>query len=69
MKSPIPTPKPKSYYSSPFKPKVVRDEITPQLDPVINIEEPIIIEEPAAIEKSIEEIPKIKKPKSTDSKS
>ena len=34
MKSPVPFLKPKSYYSSPIKTPVIRDEIVPQIDPV-----------------------------------
>lgn len=70
MKSPVPFLKPKSYYSSPFKTPVIRDEIVPQIDPVkpvsvevtpspiieqIDIhEEQPIIEQPIEVEQLIE---------------
>lgn len=69
MKSPVPFLKPKSYYSSPFKTPVIRDEIVPQIDPVKPIpvdvapspiieqidihEEQPIIEQPIEVEQPI----------------
>jgi len=70
MKSPVPFLKPKSYYSSPFKTPVIRDEIVPQIDPVkpapvkvtpspiieqiVVHEEQPIIEQPIEVEQLIE---------------
>jgi len=51
MKSPVPFLKPKSYYSSPFKTPVIRDEIVPQIDPVRS--EPVVIAPPLIIEKTV----------------
>jgi len=75
MKSPVPFLKPKSYYSSPIKSPVTRDEIIVQRNPIQPIvedvvvpEEPIIVDEPLVeIEQPLEE-PIIEQPKSKKSK-
>ena len=75
MKSPVPFLKPKSYYSSPIKSPVIRDEITVQHNPIQPIvedivvpEEPVIVNEPLVeIEQPLEE-PVIEQPKSKKSK-
>jgi hypothetical protein len=75
MKSPVPFLKPKSYYSSPIKSPVTRDEIIVQRNPIQPIvedivvpEEPIIVDEPLVeIEQLLEE-PVIEQPKSKKSK-
>ncbi len=73
MKSPVPFLKPKSYYSSPIKSPVIRDEIIVQRNPIQPIvedivipEEPVIIDEPLVeieFEQPLEE-PVIEQPKS-----
>ena len=75
MKSPVPFLKPKSYYSSPIKSPVIRDEITIQRNPIQPIvedivvpEEPVIVDEPLVeIKQPLEELvieqPKLKKSK------
>jgi hypothetical protein len=75
MKSPVPFLKPKSYYSSPIKSPVIRDEITVQHNPIQPIvedivipEEPVIVDEPLVeLEQPLEE-PVIEQPKSKKSK-
>jgi hypothetical protein len=75
MKSPVPFLKPKSYYSSPIKSPVIRDEITVQRNPIQPVvedivvpEEPVIVDEPLVeIEQPLEE-PVIEQPKSKKSK-
>ncbi len=75
MKSPVPFLKPKSYYSSPIKSPVIRDEITVQHNPIQHVvedvvvpEEPVIVNEPLIeIEQPLEE-PVIEQPKSKKSK-
>jgi hypothetical protein len=75
MKSPVPFLKPKSYYSSPIKSPVIRDEIIVQRNPIQPIvddivvpEEPVIVDEPLVeIEQPLEE-PVIEQPKSKKSK-
>ena len=75
MKSPVPFLKPKSYYSSPIKSPVIRDEIIVQRNPIQSIvedvvvpEEPVIVDEPLVeIEQPLEE-PVIEQPKSKKSK-
>jgi hypothetical protein len=77
MKSPVPFLKPKSYYSSPIKSPVIRDEITVQHNPIQPIvedivipEELIIVDEPSVeieLEQPLEE-PVIEQPKSKKSK-
>ena len=75
MKSPVPFLKPKSYYSSPIKSPVIRDEITIQRNPIQSVvedivvpEEPVIVDEPLIeIEQLLEE-PIIERPKSKKSK-
>jgi hypothetical protein len=75
MKSPVPFLKPKSYYSSPIKSPVTRDEIIVQRNPIQPIvedvvvpEEPVIVDEPLVeIEQTLEE-PVIEQPKSKKSK-
>jgi len=75
MKSPVPFLKPKSYYSSPIKSPVTRDEIIVQRNPIQPIvedivvpEEPVIVDEPLVeIEQPLEE-PVIEQPKSKKSK-
>jgi hypothetical protein len=75
MKSPVPFLKPKSYYSSPIKSPVIRDEITVQHNPIQPVvedvvvpEEPVIVDEPLVeIEQTLEE-PVIEQPKSKKSK-
>jgi hypothetical protein len=75
MKSPVPFLKPKSYYSSPIKSPVIRDEITVQHNPIQPVvedivvpEEPVIVDEPLVeIEQPLEE-PVIEQPKSKKSK-
>jgi hypothetical protein len=78
MKSPVPFLKPKSYYSSPIKSPVTRDEIIVQRNPINPIqpivedivvpEEPVIVNEPLVeIEQPLEE-PVIEQPKSKKSK-
>jgi len=75
MKSPVPFLKPKSYYSSPIKSPVTRDEIIIQHNPIQPIvedivipEEPVIVDEPLVeIEQPLEE-PVIEQPKSKKSK-
>ena len=81
MKSPVPFLKPKSYYSSPIKSPVTRDEIIVQRNPIQPIvenivvpKEPVIVEEPVIIEEPLVEIeqpleePVIEQPKSKKSK-
>jgi hypothetical protein len=73
MKSPVPFLKPKSYYSSPIKSPVIRDEIIVQRNPIQPIvddivvpEEPVIVDEPLVeieFEQPLEE-PVIEQPKS-----
>jgi len=73
MKSPVPFLKPKSYYSSPIKSPVIRDEITVQHNPIQPIvedivvpDEPVIVDEPLVeieFEQPLEE-PVIDQPKS-----
>lgn len=71
MKSPVPFLKPKSYYSSPFKTPVIKDEIVVQRDPSLpSIIETIVQETPVETEPLVEieqpievEQPKPKKPK------
>lgn len=65
MKSPVPFLKPKSYYSSPFRTPVIKDEVIIQYDP----------SQPPVIEKTVQEIPietesqtEIEQPKSKKSK-
>jgi hypothetical protein len=75
MKSPVPFLKPKSYYSSPIKSPVIRDEIIVQRNPIQPIvedivvpEEPVIVDEPLVeIEQPLKE-PVIEQPKSKKSK-
>jgi hypothetical protein len=75
MKSPVPFLKPKSYYSSPIKSPVTRDEIIVQRNPIQPVvedivvpEEPVIVDEPLVeIEQPLEE-PVIEQPKSKKSK-
>jgi hypothetical protein len=77
MKSPVPFLKPKSYYSSPIKSPVIRDEIIVQRNPIQPIvedivipEELIIVDEPSVeieLEQPLEE-PVIEQPKSKKSK-
>ena len=75
MKSPVPFLKPKSYYSSPIKSPVTRDEITIQRNPIQSVvedivvpEEPVIVDEPLVeLEQPLEE-PVIEQPKSKKSK-
>jgi len=75
MKSPVPFLKPKSYYSSPIKSPVIRDEITIQRNPIQHVvedivvpEESVIVDEPLIeIEQLLEE-PIIERPKSKKSK-
>jgi fused signal recognition particle receptor len=80
MKSPVPFLKPKSYYSSPIKSPVTRDEIIVQRNPIQPVvedivvpEEPVIVE-PAIVDKPLVEIeqpleePVIEQPKSKKSK-
>jgi hypothetical protein len=75
MKSPVPFLKPKSYYSSPIKSPVTRDEIIIQRNPIQPIvedivipEEPVIVDEPLVeIEQPLEE-PVIEQPKLKKSK-
>lgn len=75
MKSPVPFLKPKSYYSSPIKSPVTRDEIIVQRNPIQPVvedvvvpEEPVIVDEPLVeIEQTLEE-PVIEQPKSKKSK-
>jgi hypothetical protein len=78
MKSPVPFLKPKSYYSSPIKSPVIRDEITVQHNPINPIqpivedivipEESVIVNEPLIeIEQPLKE-PVIELPKSKKSK-
>jgi hypothetical protein len=57
MKSPVPFLKPKSYYASPFKALVTKDEIVVQRNPIQHIiedivvpEEQVIVNEPATVE-------------------
>jgi hypothetical protein len=51
MKSPVPFLKPKSYYASPFKALVTKDEIVVQRDPIQHIVEDIVVpEEPATVD-------------------
>jgi len=80
MKSPVPFLKPKSYYSSPIKSPVIRDEITIQRNPIQSVVEDIVIPkepvivEPAIVDKPLVEIeqpleePVIEQPKSKKSK-
>jgi len=73
MKSPVPFLKPKSYYSSPIKSSVTRDEIIvqrnpiqPVVDDIVVPEEPVIVDEPLVeieFEQPLEE-PVIEQPKS-----
>jgi hypothetical protein len=57
MKSPVPFLKPKSYYSSPIKSPVTRDEIIVQRNPTQPIVEDIAIpEEPVIVDESLVEI-------------
>jgi len=73
MKSPVPFLKPKSYYSSPIKSPVTRDEIIVQRNPIQPVvedvvvpEEPVIVDEPLVeieFEQPLEE-PVIDQPKS-----
>jgi hypothetical protein len=75
MKSPVPFLKPKSYYSSPIKSPVTRDEIIVQRNPIQPIvedvvvpEEPVMVDEPLVeIEQPLEE-PVIEQPKLKKSK-
>jgi hypothetical protein len=77
MKSPVPFLKPKSYYSSPIKSPVTRDEIIVQRNPIQPVvedivvpEEPVIVDEPLVeieSEQPLEE-PVIEQPKSKKSK-
>jgi hypothetical protein len=75
MKSPVPFLKPKSYYSSPIKSPVTKDEIIVQRNPIQPVvedvvvpEEPVIVDEPLVeIEQPLEE-PVIEQPKSKKSK-
>jgi hypothetical protein len=62
MKSPVPFLKPKSYYASPFKALVTKDEIVVQRNPIQHIiedivipEEPAIVKESATVEESLVE--------------
>lgn len=68
MKSPVPFIKPKSYYTSPIKPSVIRDVVVPQFDPISHPDsipqyasQDIIEVEPQ--ENIVEETPKSKKSK------
>jgi hypothetical protein len=57
MKSPVPFLKPKSYYSSPIKSPVTRDEIIVQRNPIQPIVEDIVIpEEPVIVDEPLVEI-------------
>jgi hypothetical protein len=70
MKSPVPFLKPKSYYASPFKALVTKDEIVVQRDPIQHIIEDIVVpEEPAIVNKPlVENIPLIEQSKLKKSK-
>jgi hypothetical protein len=77
MKSPVPFLKPKSYYASPIKQSVTRDEIIVQRNPIQPIVEDIVVpEEPVIVDKPLVEIefeqsleePVIEQPKSKKSK-
>jgi hypothetical protein len=83
MKSPVPFLKPKSYYSSPIKSPVTRDEIIIQRNPIQPVvedvvvpEEPVIVDEPVIVNEPLVEIeseqpleePVIEQPKSKKSK-
>lgn len=50
MKSPVPFLKSKSYYSSPIKTPVIKDEVVNQSNPTFIVEEPILVEEQHVIE-------------------
>lgn len=70
MKSPVPFLKPKSYYTSPIKPSVTKDEIIVQRIPTppppviedIIIFEPVVEDEHTPLEIIVEQ-PKLKKSK------
>jgi hypothetical protein len=75
MKSPVPFLKPKSYYSSPIKSPVTRDEIIVQRNPIQPIVEDVVVpEEPVIVDELLVEIeqpleePVIEQPKSKKSK-
>lgn len=75
MKSPVPFLKPKSYYSSPIKSPVTRDEIIVQRNPIQHIVEDVVVpEEPVIVDELLVEIeqpleePVIEQPKSKKSK-
>jgi hypothetical protein len=54
MKSPVPFLKPKSYYASPIKSSVTKDEIVVQRDPIQHIVEDIVVpEEPATVDEPL----------------
>jgi len=65
MKSPVPFLKPKSYYTSPIKSSVTKDEIVIQRDPIQPIVEDIVVpEEPVIVNKPlVENIPLIEQSK------
>jgi hypothetical protein len=65
MKSPVPFLKPKSYYASPIKSSVTKDEIVVQCDPIQHIVEDIVVpEEPVIVNKPlVENIPLIEQSK------
>jgi hypothetical protein len=63
MKSPVPFLKPKSYYASPFKALVTKDEIVVQRNPIQHIiedivvpEEQVIVNEPVIVDEPLIEL-------------